>query len=126
MRDPAAPLDGLRQQLRAFAREREWERFHTPKNLAMALAGEAAEVLELFQWLTPEESGSLSRAQRAALADEIGDVLIYLVMLADHTGLDPLECARAKVLKNQAKYPAHLARGRADRPLPDPDAGGEG
>ncbi|MBF0175263.1 MAG: nucleotide pyrophosphohydrolase [Magnetococcales bacterium] len=106
-------MERLRLLLRQFAREREWDPFHTPKNLAMSLGIESAEVMELFQWLTPEESQSLSAVKQAALADEIGDVLIYLVMLADKFHLDPLAAALAKVEKNHAKYPAAKVRGQA-------------
>ncbi|MBF0426124.1 MAG: nucleotide pyrophosphohydrolase [Magnetococcales bacterium] len=106
-------LEQLRLVLRRFAHEREWEPFHTPKNLAISLGIESAEVMELFQWLTPEESWSLPAPKRAALADEIGDVLIYLVMLADKYQLDPLAAALAKVEKNGVKYPAAKVRGQA-------------
>lgn len=99
-------LTGLRDRLRHFAQERDWSQFHTPKNLSVGVAVEAAEIMELFQWLTPEQSDRLDPAQRQALADEIGDVLIYLVMLADRTGLDPLACADQKMAKNRQKYPA--------------------
>ncbi|MBF0153212.1 MAG: nucleotide pyrophosphohydrolase [Magnetococcales bacterium] len=106
-------MERLRLILRKFAREREWEPFHTPKNLAISLGIESAEVMELFQWLTPEESRSLSAARQADLADEIGDVLIYLVMLADKFQMDPIAAALAKVEKNHAKYPAARVRGQA-------------
>lgn len=106
-------LEDLAQALARFAQERAWEPFHTPKNLAMGLGIEAAEVLEVFQWLTPEESRGLSEQQRGALADEIGDVLIYLVMLSRQCGVDPLEAAWNKLEKNGKRYPVALARGRA-------------
>jgi NTP pyrophosphatase (non-canonical NTP hydrolase) len=105
----------LAETLRAFAREREWERFHSPRNLAMALSVEAAEVVELFQWLTEEQSARLSEDQHAALADEIADVLIYLVRLVDVCGIDPMEAARRKVARNALRYPASRCRGRADK-----------
>lgn len=108
-------MEALTKELRAFAEAREWGRFHTPKNLAMALSVEAAEIVQLFQWLTPEQSAALTGDQKQALSEEIGDVQIYLAMLADKTGIDPLEAAREKLKKNARKYPAEKARGRADR-----------
>jgi NTP pyrophosphatase (non-canonical NTP hydrolase) len=98
-------LTSLRDALRAFCAERDWHRYHTPKNLVMALSVEAAELVEQFQWTTPEESTALSAEKRTAVADEIADVLIYLVELADVTGIDPLAAARAKIIKNAVKYP---------------------
>jgi NTP pyrophosphatase (non-canonical NTP hydrolase) len=101
-------LSTLRDALRAFCAERDWHRFHTPKNLVMALSVEAAELVEHFQWSTPEESLNLPAAKRAEVADEIADVLIYLTELADVLGIDPIEAARAKIVKNAAKYPPPL------------------
>ena len=105
---PVAPdsLQGLRAALREFAAARDWERFHLPKNIAMALIVEAAELVEHFQWLTPEQSGNLDAAQRAEVADEIADVLLYLVRMADVLDVDPVAAARAKMIKNAVKYPA--------------------
>jgi dCTP diphosphatase len=105
----------LRERLREFVAERDWEKFHTPKNLAMALAGEAAEIMEIFQWLTPEESGKLPDDKMDEIKDEVGDVLIYLIRLADKLGIDPMEAANQKMEKNRKKYPADLVRGRADK-----------
>ncbi len=104
----------LREQLRAFAREREWQRFHTPKNLAMALIVEAAELVEHFQWLSGEESLALrDEARREAIRDELADVLIYLIELADVLEVDLAAAARAKIAKNALKYPVGQARGKA-------------
>ncbi|MHB8759288.1 MAG: nucleotide pyrophosphohydrolase, partial [Thiobacillus sp.] len=86
-------LDTLRRRIREFAQARAWDRYHTPKNLAMALSVEASELLEPFQWLTPEESGELGPEQREAVRQEIADVLIYLTRLADVLGIDLLEAA---------------------------------
>lgn len=97
---------GLRDALRDFAAARDWEQFHLPKNLAMALIVEAAELVEHFQWLTPEQSSDLDGASRAAIGEEVADVLLYLIRLADVLGIDPIEAARAKMLKNAVKYPA--------------------
>lgn len=108
-------LLGLRDALRAFAAEREWTPFHTPKNLAMALAGEAGEVIEHFQWLTAEESASLPEAARAEVALELADVLLYLVRLADVLGVDLAAVAQHKLEINAERYPVERARGRADK-----------
>ncbi|GAB4390331.1 MAG: nucleotide pyrophosphohydrolase [Thermodesulfovibrionales bacterium] len=108
-------MEDLIKALRQFARERDWEKFHSPKNLAMALSVEAAEIVELFQWMTEEESRGPGARKVEKLRDEIGDVLIYLVNLADKFGIDPVEAAREKVRKNASRYPARLVRGRADK-----------
>jgi dCTP diphosphatase len=99
-------LTSLRDALREFCAAREWHRYHTPKNLVMALSVEAAELVEHFQWATPEESLNLAAAKRADVADEIADVLIYLTELADVLEIDPIAAARAKIVKNALKYPA--------------------
>jgi dCTP diphosphatase len=99
-------LTTLRDALRDFCAARDWHRYHTPKNLVMALSVEAAELVEHFQWATPEESLALVPEKRAEVADEIADVLIYLTELADVLGIDPIAAARAKIVKNALKYPA--------------------
>jgi NTP pyrophosphatase (non-canonical NTP hydrolase) len=106
--NPITDLTTLRDALRAFCAARDWHRFHTPKNLVMALSVEAAELVEHFQWATPEESMALPPEKRAEVADEIADVLIYLTELADVLGIDPIAAAREKIVKNAAKYPAPL------------------
>jgi len=109
-------LVSLRDALREFTGARDWRQFHTPKNLAMALIVETAELVEHFQWLTGEES--LARAdgpKRAAIRDELADVLIYLVELADALDVDLLDAARAKIEKNALKYPVDKARGNAKK-----------
>lgn len=106
-------MQDLIVELRDFSREREWERFHSPKNLVMALCVETAELMESFQWLTEEQSRSLSPDRLAKVKDEIGDVMIYLLNLSDKLGLDALGAAREKLAKNIAKYPAEVVRGRA-------------
>jgi NTP pyrophosphatase (non-canonical NTP hydrolase) len=113
--EPAArsELDALRDALRAFAAERDWDRFHTPKNLAAALAVEAAELLEPFQWLTAEESAALTPAQRASVCEEMADVMLYLVRLADRLDVDLLAAARDKIRRNAERYPVDKARGSA-------------
>jgi len=108
-------LEDLRSAIRAFIRERDWEQFHSPKNLAMALSVEASEIVEHFQWLTEEQSHNLPPEKLAELRQEIGDVMIYLTELADKLGIDPVEAAKAKVTINGQKYPAELVRGRAHK-----------
>jgi len=108
-------MNDLKDRLREFVDERDWRQFHTPKNLSMALAGEAAEIMEIFQWLTPEQSSNMPEEKMAEIREEIGDVLIYLVRLADELGIDPLDAAFKKMERNRVKYPADLVRGRADK-----------
>ena len=108
---PPQSLEMLRDAIRAFARAREWEQFHTPKNLVMALSVEVAELVEPFQWLTPEQGGALDEKTRAAVAQEIGDVLIYLTRLADVLGIDPLQAAFDKMQINAEKYPVEKSKG---------------
>ena len=103
----------LRDALRQFAAERDWDRFHTPKNLAAALSVEAAELLEHFQWLTGPESKRLAPRKRAQVAEEMADVLLYLVRLADKLGVDLAAAADRKIALNAAKYPADVVRGSA-------------
>ena len=110
-----SPLNDLRQRVNWFSKKRDWSQFHTPKNLAMALSVEASEIVELFQWLTAEESQSLSAAKRQALEEEIGDVMIYLINLADKFDIDPLRAAEKKLAINAKKYPAKLVKGKAKK-----------
>jgi NTP pyrophosphatase (non-canonical NTP hydrolase) len=106
-------IPALQAALRAFAREREWEQFHSPKNLAAALSVEAAELLENIQWLTEEQSRNMPVEKRALVAGEIADVLLYLLQLADKLDIDPLDAAWEKLEVNGEKYPAERARGRS-------------
>lgn len=101
-------VKALQAQLRAFAAERRWQPYHLPKNLAMALMVESAELLELFQWLTPEQSRTFTEdpARKEQVADEIADVLLYLLQIADHTGVDVEEAVARKLRKNAVKHPA--------------------
>ena len=115
-------LEHIRQALRAFTAEREWQRFHSPKNLAMALSGEAGELLALFQWLTEQESRQPSAALLADAADEIADVQVYLVALADQLGVDIAAAVQAKMARNAVKYPADRFRGSARKYDDPPDA----
>ena len=106
-------LDELTQRVRAFVEERDWDRFHSPKNLAMALSVEASELVELFQWLTEEESDAPDPERRRRVAEELADVLWFLVRLSDRLGIDLLEAAEAKLAANAAKYPADRVRGNS-------------
>jgi NTP pyrophosphatase (non-canonical NTP hydrolase) len=108
-------LEDLRTAIGKFISERDWEQYHSPKNLAMALSVEASEIVEHFQWLTEEESRNLSREKLAEISEEIGDVMIYLTELADKLGVDPVEAAKAKVAINGQKYPAELVKGKASK-----------
>jgi dCTP diphosphatase len=103
------------EKLRAFTDERDWAKFHSPKNLAMALSVEAAEIVEHFQWLTQEQSCRMDADKLAAVREEIGDVLIYLTMLSDKLGIDPVLAALDKIDKNEKKYPAGIVRGQAKK-----------
>src|SRR5512139_880127 len=98
--DSCREMEELTRLLRDFARERDWEQFHSPKNLAMALSVEVAEIVEIFQWLTQEQSRSLDDEKRARLREEIGDVMIYLASLAEKFGIDVVDAAKAKVEVN--------------------------
>ena len=106
-------MEDLRSAIRVFIRERDWEQFHSPKNLAMALSVEASEIVEHFQWLTEEQSQNLPPEKQAEIREEIGDVMIYLTELADKLGIDPVEAAKAKVDINEQQYPAELVKGKA-------------
>ncbi|AKQ61300.1 nucleotide pyrophosphohydrolase [Bordetella hinzii] len=106
-------LESIKLALRRFTAEREWQPFHTPKNLAMALAGEAGELVAVFQWLTEAQSRALDACQREAAMDEIADVQMYLVALADQLGVDIAQAVERKMVKNAAKYPAEAFRGSA-------------
>ena len=108
-------MEKLIQEIREFAGKRDWQQFHTPKNLAMALSVEASEIVEIFQWLTGEQSRKLSPERVADLEEEIGDVMIYLTCLADKFDMNPLEAARKKMLINEKRYPVHLSRGSAKK-----------
>jgi len=108
-------VNELRDAIKTFIGERDWEQFHSPKNLAMALSVEVAEVVEHFQWLTEEQSTNLPPEKLAEVSEEIGDVTIYLAELADKLGIDPVEAAKAKLEINAKKYPADLVKGKATK-----------
>ena len=109
----ADSLASLTERLRRFAAERDWDRYHSPKNLAMALTGEAGELAAEFQWLTEAESRALDPERLERVRREAGDVLLYLARLADQAGFDLVEAAHAKIDLNAARYPADQVRGSA-------------
>lgn len=111
----ADSLEGLRQRLAAFARERDWEQFHSPKNLSMALIAEAAELVEHFQWLSEEQSYRLPAEKLEEVRLELADIQIYLIRIADRLGVDLVGAARDKIEVNERRYPADRVRGDARR-----------
>jgi dCTP diphosphatase len=112
----ADSLQDLARALDQFAAARDWQQFHSPKNLASALIVEAAELLEHFQWATEQQSRELSADQRAAVGAEMADVLLYLVQLGNALGIDPVAAARAKLKLNEARFPVEAVRGRSGKP----------
>lgn len=111
-------LDTLLAALREFVREREWEQFHDPKNLAMCLGAEAGELLAEYRWVPTTEAAifSAEATAKARITQELGDIGIVWLLLCDSLALDPIEVVEAKVRHNQLKYPVELSRGRANRP----------
>jgi NTP pyrophosphatase (non-canonical NTP hydrolase) len=110
-----SPLFALARRLRQFAEEREWEQFHSPKNLAMALVGEAGELAAEFQWMTEEQSKAPDPAQLARIRAELADVLNYLVRLSDKLGIDLIAAAHEKIDVNAARYPVEKVRGSSKK-----------
>jgi dCTP diphosphatase len=108
-------LDAIRDRLRGFTAARDWDRYHSPKNLAMALIAEAAELVEHFQWLTEAQSDALGPEKLKEVEDELADVLLYLVCLADRLGIDLAGAAMAKIARNETRYPADKVRGSAKK-----------
>ncbi|MBV5310637.1 nucleotide pyrophosphohydrolase [Chromatium okenii] len=108
-------LDQLNARLLQFAHERDWEQFHTPKNLVMALAGETGELLEHFQWLTAAQSATLSDEKKQQVAHEMADILLYLIRLSERLDIDLIAAANEKIAINAVRYPAEKVRGDARR-----------
>lgn len=108
-------IEELRDSLRAFAKERNWEQFHSPKNLATALSVEASELLEHFQWLTDEQSRDLPKDKQLEVAEEMADVLLYLLQLTDKLQIDIMDAARKKLRANAKKYPVERSRGNSKK-----------
>lgn len=108
-------LDQIKEQLRVFAAERDWDQFHSPKNLSMALIAEAAELVEHFQWITEDQSRNLDQSKLAEVELELADIQIYLLRLADKLQLDLLKAVEKKMLMNSQKYPADRVRGSSKK-----------
>ncbi|NBX93244.1 MAG: nucleotide pyrophosphohydrolase [Proteobacteria bacterium] len=110
-------IELLQKKIREFVQERDWEKYHNPKNLSMALAGEAGELLEIFQWLTPAESSEIKNNPQAyqRTKHEIADILVYLLRLSDKLEIDLEQAVLEKIKLNQEKYPTHLAKGSAKK-----------
>lgn len=108
-------METLKKQLRVFAKERDWDQFHSPKNLVMALSVEVSEIVEHFQWLTEQESSNLSDDKLNQVKEEIADVFIYLLRLSDKLGVDVLLEAKKKLLINEKKYPIEKSKGNAKK-----------
>ena len=105
----------LKNLIKTFTQEREWEKFHSPKNLSIALTKECSEIMEIFQWMNEEESYNLTEIKLVELKDEIGDVLIYLLNLCDKFNIDPIQSAKEKIKKNIEKYPKEIVKGSSKK-----------
>ena len=106
-------MEELLRRIKEFNKKRDWDRFHTPKNLVMGISIETAEIMEHFIWLTPEESAHLPKGTGVKIKNEIGDVMIYLLNLCDKLGIDPIDAALEKLEMNELKYPAAKSKGKA-------------
>ncbi len=118
--DRVATLQSLKDIMTAFVHERDWEKYHTPRNLAASISVEAGELLELFQWLTPEEATAKSASDpafRTAVGEELADVLMYLLSLANTLQIDVSSTVHRKMAKNRLKYPIAQFKGRYERPV---------
>jgi dCTP diphosphatase len=112
---PTTELESLKTELARFAAERDWDQFHNPKNLAMAIAAECGELLELFQWLTPEQALHLNADAVEQTALEMADIFLFLLRMSDKIGVDLLAAARRKLELNETRYPVSKSRGRATK-----------
>jgi len=108
-------LESLRDRLRVFAKERDWDQYHTPKNLSMALIAEAAELIEHFQWVDGHQSHILAAKTRQSVEEELADILIYLVRISDKLEIDLYDSVERKIAINETKYPAEKVRGSAKK-----------
>lgn len=115
MGDERITLQELKQRMASFVRERDWEQFHTPKNLSMSIAIEAAELMEHFQWLTVEQSRNLAPEALAEIGEELADIVIYSLSMANTLKLDLADTVQAKMEKNIRKYPSERVRGKAHK-----------
>lgn len=112
---PLDSVENLRARIAAFAAVRDWDQFHSPKNLSMALIAECAELIEHFQWMSETQSRSLDPAKLEAISYELADILIFLIRIADKLGVDLIEAANAKIVINERRYPTERVRGSAKR-----------
>lgn len=112
---PTNELIELKLRLRSFVQERDWEKFHNPKNLVMALSGEVGELSEAFQWLSTDECSKLSKQQLSDVSNEIADVFLYLLRLSDVLGIDLLSAAQEKIKINETRYPVELSKGNSKK-----------
>ena len=108
-------IDSLNERIRKFIEERDWEQYHSPKNLAMAMIVEAAELVEIFQWMTEQESYNLEPDQLRRVEEEIADVTVYLMRIADQLNINLYEAIDRKLDLNEKKYPADLVRGKSKK-----------
>jgi NTP pyrophosphatase (non-canonical NTP hydrolase) len=108
-------VNSLINSLRQFSKDRDWEQFHSPKNLACALSVEVSEVLEHFQWLPEDQSRSISRELRAEVSEELADVFLYLLQLSDALGVNLVESAHRKIAVNASKYPVDKSKGKSTK-----------
>ena len=108
-------INDLREKLKEFVSERDWEQFHSPKNLAMGLNIESAELMEIFLWMPDEESYHLNSEKLNNFKEELGDIYIYLIHLAEKYGIDLIDCAEQKLVQNAAKYPAEKVKGSSKK-----------
>jgi NTP pyrophosphatase (non-canonical NTP hydrolase) len=115
MADDQTTLQQLKERMATFVRERDWEQFHTPKNLSMSIAIEAAELMEHFQWLTAEQSRTLDPKILDDVGEELADIVIYALSLSNFLDLDLADTVLAKMAKNERKYPAEQVRGKAHK-----------
>jgi len=108
-------IEALRIRISEFVNERDWNQFHSPKNLSMALIVEAGELVEHFQWMKQEDSFKLSEDKHTAVEQELADILVYLVRIADQLDIDLISAAKRKIKSNEAKYPADLVKGSSKK-----------
>lgn len=108
-------IDQIKQRLKEFAEARDWDKYHSPKNLASAISVEAAELLEIFQWLSEEESRNIDLKTKTKVEHEIADVFLYLLRLADKLDINLLQVAEQKIAINDTKYPIELSKGNAKK-----------
>ncbi|MBU0469107.1 MAG: nucleotide pyrophosphohydrolase [Candidatus Omnitrophica bacterium] len=112
MSDKNVPIQRIKNKIKKFVKERDWEQYHSPKNLGMSIAIEAAELMEIFQWLTEEQSFQLSKKQKTELEDEIADIAVYILNMCNVLNIDLSEAIAKKMIKNEKKYPAKLVKGK--------------